>query len=40
AALAAGLGIWALLARAGVQALPGPVAVGKRAAELIADGTL
>ncbi|WP_329213627.1 ABC transporter permease [Streptomyces sp. NBC_00683] len=39
-ALAVGVGAWALLARAGVQALPGPVAVADRAGELIADGTL
>lgn len=31
-ALAVGVGAWALLARAGVQALPGPVAVADRAA--------
>lgn len=40
AALAAGLGVWALLAASGVQGLPGPVAVAHRAGELFGDGTL
>lgn len=39
-AVAIGLGAWSLLAAAGVQGLPGPLAVAERAADLIADGTL
>ncbi|MFG2427344.1 ABC transporter permease [Streptomyces sp. NPDC048590] len=39
-ALVAGIGLWAWVASLGVQALPGPVAVAGRAADLIADGTL
>lgn len=35
-----GLAVWSLLARLGVQGLPGPLAVMDRAGELIADGTL
>ncbi|WP_377273600.1 ABC transporter permease [Peterkaempfera sp. SMS 1(5)a] len=39
-ALALGLGVWALLASRGVGDLPGPVAVGRRAGEMLGDGTL
>jgi NitT/TauT family transport system permease protein len=39
-ALAFGLGVWALLAWRGVSGLPGPVAVGRRAGQLLGDGTL
>ncbi|MDX6740356.1 ABC transporter permease [Actinocorallia sp. A-T 12471] len=39
-ALAAGVGVWAALAGAGVQGLPGPVEVAGRGWELISDGTL
>jgi NitT/TauT family transport system permease protein len=39
-AVAVGLGIWTALATAGVQGLPGPVAVVRRGGELVADGTL
>ncbi|MFF4983826.1 ABC transporter permease [Streptomyces sp. NPDC001046] len=38
--LAAGLGLWALASRAGFEDLPGPMAVARRAAALMADGTL
>lgn len=40
AAVIVGLACWSLLARAGVQGLPGPLAVARRAGGLIADGTL
>ncbi|WP_103887192.1 ABC transporter permease [Actinacidiphila yanglinensis] len=39
-AVAIGLGVWALLAARGVHDLPGPVAVGRRASQLLGDGTL
>lgn len=39
-AVAIGLGVWALLAARGVHDLPGPVAVGRRAGQLLGDGTL
>ena len=39
-AVAAGLGLWALLAALGVEGLPGPVDVAVRGAQLAADGTL
>ncbi|PZG01474.1 ABC transporter permease [Micromonospora deserti] len=39
-AVAVGLGVWAGLARAGVEGLPGPVAVARRGWELIESGTL
>ncbi|MFE9249362.1 ABC transporter permease [Streptomyces sp. NPDC007088] len=39
-ALAAGLGVWALLAALDVQGLPGPVSVARKGGELAADGTL
>jgi NitT/TauT family transport system permease protein len=38
--LAAGLGVWALLAAHGVGDLPGPLAVGRRAVDMLRDGTL
>lgn len=38
--LAAGLGVWALLAAHGVSDLPGPLAVGRRAVDMLRDGTL
>lgn len=40
ASAALGLLAWTVLANSGVDGFPGPVAVGRRAAELIADGTL
>lgn len=39
-AVVAGLAAWSLLARAGVQGMPGPLTVARRAGSLIADGTL
>ncbi|MFC8453434.1 ABC transporter permease [Kitasatospora sp. NPDC057223] len=39
-ALALGLAGWAVLAAAGVESLPGPLPVARRAGELLADGTL
>ncbi|ROO84326.1 NitT/TauT family transport system permease protein [Actinocorallia herbida] len=38
--LAAGIGLWAALAGAGVQGLPGPIEVAEQGRELISDGTL
>ncbi|MFF6983846.1 ABC transporter permease [Streptomyces sp. NPDC008343] len=38
--LAIGVGLWALVSRLGFQDLPGPVAVVRRAGDLIMDGTL
>lgn len=39
-ALAAGLGLWALLAALDVQGLPGPLSVARKGGDLAADGTL
>ncbi|WP_430393210.1 ABC transporter permease [Actinacidiphila reveromycinica] len=39
-AVAVGVGLWALLASRGVHDLPGPVAVARRAGQLLGDGTL
>lgn len=39
-ALVFGLGVWSLLARLGVESLPGPSTVAEEAGTLIADGTL
>lgn len=39
-AVVAGVAVWALLAAQGVHDLPGPVAVGRRAGQLLGDGTL
>ncbi|WP_026554167.1 ABC transporter permease [Arthrobacter sp. 35W] len=38
--VAAGVGLWALLAGIGIQGLPGPAEVATRAGEMLADGTL
>lgn len=38
--LLAGLAVWALVAAHGVGGLPGPAAVGRRAVEMLRDGTL
>ncbi|TXS43699.1 ABC transporter permease [Streptomyces sp. OR43] len=40
ASAALGLLVWVVLANSGIEGFPGPVAVGRRAGELIADGTL
>ncbi|MGQ4515354.1 ABC transporter permease subunit [Streptomyces sp. DW26H14] len=39
-AVACGIAVWALLAANGVGGLPGPLAVARRGAELLGDGTL
>lgn len=40
ASAALGLLVWGVLANSGIEGFPGPVAVARRAGELIADGTL
>lgn len=40
ASAALGLLVWVVLANSGIEGFPGPVAVARRAGELIADGTL
>jgi NitT/TauT family transport system permease protein len=39
-AVAVGVGVWALLAARGVHDVPGPLAVARRAGQLLGDGTL